>query len=327
MTAVVILPHLLAFSARVAQELRLPTVKVPHRGTQHEIPRPSEATTGRILVPAEILRHLPTANDWSDIDIVASHNEVLRRAVNETIGDTWREATRRPKRILRDILLANSALMADLVEQYKARPVRRYDFRTDPAGELIWHAIARDYATRFPFSAPVAGHISGEQVLEVVQAICQQFKRLTEANGLVANLYNEDRTLRHERFAQRLFYGIADSYCEANDLDLSPECNAGRGSVDFKVSGGYHNRVTVEVKYTSNPALQRGYTAQLPIYNAAERAAESVYLVIQTTERSVQLEAIKKLERERRKAGKQSPTIIVVDGRPQPSASKARTPR
>ena len=47
-----------------------------------------------------------------------------------------------------------------------------------------------------------------------------------------------DQNPRHERFAQLLFYAIAAAYCEANDIDVSPESDAGAGPVDFKLSSG-----------------------------------------------------------------------------------------
>jgi hypothetical protein len=39
-----------------------------------------------------------------------------------------------------------------------------------------------------------------------------------------------------DRAAQLVFYGIADAYCSANNLDLSAEPNAGRGPVDFRLA-------------------------------------------------------------------------------------------
>lgn len=65
-------------------------------------------------------------------------------------------------------------------------------------------------------------------------------------------MYDSTGKSKHESAAQLLFYGVADSYCAANNIDLSPESNAGRGPVDFKLSRGSTDKVIVEVKLTSN---------------------------------------------------------------------------
>jgi hypothetical protein len=76
------------------------------------------------------------------------------------------------------------------------------------------------------------------------------FKKNIEENKLL--LYREDGRARHEVFAQRLFFAVADAYCDANNVDLSREVNAGNGPVDFKLSIGYKGRILVEVKKSSN---------------------------------------------------------------------------
>jgi hypothetical protein len=135
--------------------------------------------------------------------------------------------------------------------------------------------------------------------------------------------YNDSGSRRHERFAQLLFFAVADTYCAANNLDLNREPNAGRGPVDFKVSRGYGARVNVEVKYSSNNKLLAGFTKQLEIYNRAERTQHSLYLVIRTTESSAKIDQLLKIRSEELYKGNRVPNIIVVDGRHKPSASKA----
>jgi len=52
-------------------------------------------------------------------------------------------------------------------------------------------------------------------------------------------LYKDDGRPQREVFAQWLFYATADTYCEANDLDLNREPDSGNRLVDFKLSTGY----------------------------------------------------------------------------------------
>ena len=100
-----------------------------------------------ILVPADVRRHLPVANSWEDIDLVASHNAALRAAVNPIIGDTWRTATGPArKKNLRKVLLENPELLGDLLDQYKKKGAPACDIKNDPDALQLWHVLAGDLA-------------------------------------------------------------------------------------------------------------------------------------------------------------------------------------
>lgn len=104
---------------------------------------------------------------------------------------------------------------------------------------------------------------------------------------------------------------------------MNREPNAGRGPVDFKISNGYEARVNVEIKYTSNN-IKSGYEKQLPIYNAAERTQYSIFLIIKTTDSTKALDDLLKFRQSEVTSGKRAPEIFIVDGRINPSASKAK---
>jgi hypothetical protein len=322
----IILLELLAYSERVAINLNLSTCKKRVRGKEFSLPTISGSSHPTVLIPHEILNDLPVANGWDDIDRVCAHNEDLRNRVNEIIGDSWKDATGKKRRItkreLRYILLNHPEVLRDLVEQYKRNPAKKYDFENDPSGQLIWLDIAREYASLYPLPLDV-DKVTPENILVVLLKICNHFKVLVEDNGLSAHLWNDSAGLRNERFAQLLFFGIADAYCSAHNLDLNRENNAGRGPVDFKISSGYNARVNVEVKYTSNN-IRAGYEKQLPIYNAAERTQYSIFLIIRTTESIKALEELIKFSQNEVDTGKRVPEIFVVDGRIFPSASKVK---
>jgi len=324
MTIRVILPDLLGFSQRVAANLGIETRHFDYQEESFGLPHDGMSHEPVVLVPLELLRDLPVAEDWSDVDRVCTHNAQLRRAVNRIIGSTWKHATRRVRKSdLKGVLIHHPELLQDLIDQYQAKPASHYDFKKDPSGVMSWHDAAREYAGRFPLDLGVDRVASSAQLLDVVRKICAHFQQLIELNGLNRLLYDDSRKLRHESYAQLLFFGIADVYCEANNLDVSREPNAGRGPVDFKVSEGYKARTTVEVKYSSNRSLRRGYTTQLPIYSEAERTHNSIYLIIRTNGSSRAINAVMKLREEKLAQGDGAPEIILVDGRLKPSASKA----
>ncbi|MDS3862400.1 hypothetical protein RIF25_16505 [Thermosynechococcaceae cyanobacterium BACA0444] len=326
MAIYIILLDLLTYSERVAKNLNLNTCQVKAYGKEFSLPAITGTNRPTVLIPYEILNDLPVANGWDDIDRVCAHNEDLRNRVNEIIGDTWKDESgkkrRIPKRELKYILLNHPEVLKDLVEQYKRNSVEKYDFEKDPSGQLIWHDIAREYASLYPLLLGV-DKVTPENILQLVLKICSHFKVLVEANGLSVHFWNESKKLRNERFAQLLFFGIADAYCGAHNLDLNREPNAGRGPVDFKISSGYNARVNVEIKYTSNN-IRAGYEKQLQIYNAAERTQYSIFLIIRTTESTKALDELIKFRMDQVSAGKRAPEIFIVDGRVLPSASKTK---
>jgi hypothetical protein len=321
----IILLDLLTYSERVAKNLNLNTCQAKVRGKEFLLPAIFGSNRPTVLIPYEILNDLPVANGWDDIDRVCAHNEDLRNRVNEIIGDSWKDESGKKRRItkreLKYILLHHPEVLKDLVEQYKRNPAEKYDFDKDPSGQLIWHDLAREYANLYPLLLGV-DKVTPENILQLVLKICDNFKVLVEANGLSVHFWDESKNLRNERFAQLLFFGIADAYCGAHNLDLNREPNAGRGPVDFKISSGYNARVNVEIKYTSNN-IRAGYEKQLPIYNSAERTQYSIFLIIRTTESIKALDDLIKFRKDQVDAGKRAPEIVVIDGRIFPSASKA----
>ena len=68
--------------------------------------------------------------------------------------------------------------------------------------------------------------------------IIDQFVFLVENGALYELLWANDMP-RTERSAQKLFYGIADTYCKANNVDVSPEVDHGGGPVDFTFATSY----------------------------------------------------------------------------------------
>ena len=80
--------------------------------------------------------------------------------------------------------------------------------------------------------------------------------------------------------AQLLLYGITKAHCMHLDIDISKECNAGSGPVDFKYSQGYKKRVLLETKLVSNSKYWNGLTKQLPKYMDAEGIQNGIYMII-----------------------------------------------
>lgn len=326
----IIYPDLMAYTHRVFSSLGIKGEKYSLDGQNLSIPKnPYPASKPFItLVPRTILNDLPIAYSWGDIDLVCSKNHAVRLAVNKIIGNSWKEATNRfSKKELKEKLLRNPELLKDLIESYKGKPEEFYDFENDPAGQIIWHPESQKYSAAFPLNLSLRDSPSLDDVENVVLKICNKFKDLIENNNLSKLLYKPNRKPKHEEAAQLVFYGIADCYCEANNLDLTREANAGRGPVDFKVSKGYVGRVVTELKLSSNPKLVHGFETQLIEYQKAEKTERGIYLIVDVGRGKEKIKAITDMYNNAIAGGRNVPKIILVNGVSKESASKYKKPK
>ena len=192
-----------------------------------------------------------------------------------------------------------------------------YDFDDDPKGDFIWKEIAFDVIQNFPLI------LKKEDPIEVVNKICEHYQDLIENNGLWKTFHNKDGTHRSESFAQMLFFAIAHSYCEANNLDISPEVDSGNGPIDFKIGKGFQDKINIEMKLSTNTRLLHGYKSQLPIYNKAEKTNQSKFIIIQLYENDdAKIEKVLKYKMENETLENKLPDIIVIDATVKKSASK-----
>jgi hypothetical protein len=317
----IIVEDLQNYTQRIFSELNVETKPIKNSPYQSVVNPFSRYAI--ILLPRDILRDLPIAESWEDIDYVCAYNRALRQRVNGIIGDTWKKATSVKKATLKDILINEPEVLVDLIESYRNKPAIKYDFENDPAGQVIWLAASRKYVNEFPLKLALPSEPSPEDVLQIVRTICDKFKDLVENNALSTLLYDTSGKAKKEEAAQKVFYGIADTYCEANNVDLSRETNAGRGPVDFKLSKGYRGRVIVEAKLTTNKQLLHGFETQIEEYKKAEKTQFGIYLVIDVTGGSALRVAVLKERINHAKAlGLRSPEVIFVDAKPKKSASK-----
>ncbi len=211
MTAKIIYIDLLVFSERVARNLKMKTYKKRLGDTDFLIPYNPKTGRSIVMIPKDVLRHLPVALDWDEIDTVCSYNDELRHRVNSMIGKTWKEAqAKHNKKEIKDAILNYPNVLKNLIRLYEEKKGKEYDFKQDPEGLLIWYDISKKYVEDNPLDLLNLKSIAKKDVMPVVVEICEKFKRLVEYGGLNELLY-ENGKLRHERFPQRLFYGIADS--------------------------------------------------------------------------------------------------------------------
>ncbi|MGO9589049.1 MAG: hypothetical protein ACLP3K_03255 [Candidatus Acidiferrales bacterium] len=319
----ILLERFLAYTERVTAQLKLqPNARFRIRLKDLILPLHPDHTKALIFVPSDVLTPLPAALDMSEISEVAQFNDDVRRRWNEIIAAASKQRRKPTKSEIREMLFARSQNVADLIEVYRKAAGNGYDFSADPSGLFSWDYIGRTAAANSPLKIDTKQPKTTEELREIVNLILQQFKKNIEQNKLYEMLYDDAGNARHERFAQRLFFAIADSYCKANDVDISREPNAGNGPVDFKLSAGYQGRLLVEIKKSNNPDLLHGFDTQLEAYQNSEATQESVYLILRVSERQSGVDDVLALCERKKAEGLKVPEVIVIDARKTPSASK-----
>jgi hypothetical protein len=323
MTTNIVLPDLLRFNERILRSLDIPTRQIA-LGV-HTARLPINPTDRRqspvILLPKDVLRELPVAYDWDSVCDAAAKNALLRAKTNSLIGAIWKAKTRRQKQTVREGVLASKEAFSALLEAIHVTEPRNYDFENDPEGLLVWRHLLTSAAREHPMALMLSARPSPDDVFAVVMKIVEQFKFLIANRGLWKELWHEG-TRRPEKSAQRLFFAVAHSYCDANDLDINPEMDTGTGSVDFKFSVGATAKVIVETKLSDNPKIVSGYEKQLEVYKTSERTTKGVYVVIDVGGIGKKDQTILKIKNERTAKGLPASEVVFVDGNAKASASK-----
>jgi hypothetical protein len=323
MAVAILKERFIGYTQRVTTELKLqPQKKVPFKGKEYSLPVHPNGKTMLLFVPAEILSPLPVALDRSEIDEVADFNDEVRQQWNAILAAAAKTRCAVGKSEIREMLFSKPKNLADLIEVYRKSTAKKYDFEKDPDGILSWEYIGCAAAEGNPLAIDIQQPKTMDELRGVVGLIVAQFKKNIEDNKLYEVLYNEDGSPRRELFAQRLFFATADTYCEANDVDLSREPDAGSGPVDFKLSTGYNGRLLVEVKKSNNSDLLHGFETQLPAYETSEATHESIYLIIRVADGESAIRDVLALREKRLQEGRKVPDVVVIDARKRPSASK-----
>jgi hypothetical protein len=281
-----------------------------------------------VLVPSDIVRDLPIASDWDSVASAAQQTEDLRNKVNADIGAIWAAKTRAEKRAVKDRILSSKNAAELFLELLKNAADEPYDIRTDHNGEIYPADLRRRLAADFPlsFSQYSGKKLTPGEANEIVEAIISKYQDLIENNGLWKLLWNEkSNTPRREKAAQLLFFATANAYCDANDLDISPEADAGTGPVDLKFSSGKSSSIIVEIKKSDNPSLVDGYKNQLNAYQKSAAATHAHYVVLDlgnlSKARKDQLNEAQKTAASNQKG---APRIWTIDASQQVSASKRK---
>ncbi|MGJ0848330.1 hypothetical protein ACR77J_16690 [Tissierella praeacuta] len=276
-----------------------------------------------LLLPKDILHELPIARCWDDIERVCAENNTIRAEINSIIGDEWRKlSTSRLKSYIRSHIFMNPSKLKQVINDYKETSVGVYDFEEDPVGDYLVSKLIFKLTEKNPLDLKEVPKNS----MDIALTICKKVKDLIENNKGSEILFDNNGKPRRENVAQRMFFFIASSYCESNNLDISPESDAGRGPVDFKMSRGL-DKTIVEIKLTSNTSAVHGYTTQIEEYAKAEKTQNKILLLIDNGKGSKRVSTLLDIHREAKTKFRDDenikiPELIIIDANPKDSASK-----
>lgn len=319
-TTNIILPELAAFTQRVlaTQAVSLSIHEI--RGVSYSLPSSPFSAGAVLLVPHDVLRTLPIATDWDGVAAVAAQNEALRKRVNVHVAEIMKGHADRDRAVVRQQARASKEALLALFDVIRAVPRESYDSVADPLGLGVVAKLA-GVAEAYPLGLTLGKAATSEEIWKVVEAIVEQFRHLIEDRDLWRLLWHKD-TARKECAAQMLFFVVASSYCRANNLDLTPEAETGRGPVDFKISSGYDGRYLVEIKLSTNSKIFQGYATQLELYKKGEGLTKGLYLVVDVGKMGQKDQKLLDMKSKAAETGDAVSEILFVDAKPRPSASK-----
>jgi hypothetical protein len=281
-----ILRHRFAsYTKAICDELGVATVSRPHiRGkfnlqTQRwerivcDAPlNPFDNNQQVFLCPKEYLRPMPSLNPDSFWGYCYDQSaEELRTEFGLEIS----------RNIDKDVILEKALQDFDSVERFVEHLEKiggaPYDLDKDPKGVVKWYYATREFVAGNPKNLSFK---TQNDFAAFVDEIIGIFKNYVENQGGWDLIHNENGTPKSEAACQRLFLGIVRHYCKANNIDISPEVNIGRGPVDFKLSRGVEFRALIEMKLAKNSKFWAGLKKQLPKYLEAEEVKIGRFLIV-----------------------------------------------
>lgn len=274
-----------------------------------------------VLIPIDIVRDLPVANDRSEIEAAASENQKIRDQVNQYLSGIAKPTISDRKSAIRNAVLSSAKNFEQFLAGVKAH-ADNYDPNADALGYYAFKKIISEGLEGLKLDKTYNLAKGPEEVLRVVQDSIEVFKRHVEAGNLWEELWINGKPKR-ERASQLIYSAIADAFCQANGVDISPEANMGGGPVDFKFSSSYQSRVLVEMKRSLGTVVH-GYEKQLEFYKTASQTDYGIFVVMDYGDLGEKFNEISRIRQRRLAAGQRASEIVVIDATPKASASKRR---
>ncbi|SOC54643.1 hypothetical protein SAMN05421509_10448 [Chromohalobacter canadensis] len=316
-TTRIIMTHLAKITQYFCENVNIP---VHDFDGMYKLPRYEigQKTSFVVLVPRDIVRDLPIANDWSDVNRAVMENNIIRDRVSSLLAGIAKPTIAERKEALRYAALESATSFSEFLKAVK-NCASSYDPSLDELGYYALKKIFSEDLDEYRLENSFQVEASPEKLRLFVIKTLEHFKHHVENGNLWEELWVDGKP-KKERAAQLIYYAMADCFCKANDIDVSPEANMGGGPIDFKFSKGYEARVLVEMKRSSGKVAS-GYSKQLEIYKNASRTEFGVYVVIDYGDRRSSFDVIREERLKLIESGEPASDILVIDATPKDSAS------
>ena len=312
---------LIKFTSQVANKIGIKTIKYSIDGEIVEIIKNPliKRISPIILLPYDILRKLPFATTWEEIEDAAYKNSQLRAKFNHYLGRLFKAKTKAEKERQLAALMKNQDGIKTLFEIINKTNIKPYNFKTDAECIMFIRHVA-EVINNNPLGLSAVNNDIND-LKNIVKTIIEQFRFLIENKGMNSLLWKDKKTPNAEKTAQKIFHLVAYSYCKANDIDINPEMDTGVGNVDFKFSKGFSKKVIVEIKLSTNYNIINGFSTQLNLYKKSEETLSGYYIIIDVGNMGKKLEKLYEIYN----ADKvKKSEIFYIDALFKPSASKRK---
>ncbi len=266
-----------------------------------------------LLLPEEVLHELPIAKDWYEIGDVIAKNDAIRREISAEIGKEWKKwYASDQKRYLKQHVFMDPEVCKRVIDVYKLEELDALNLREYP------EYMAELLLKKFKEAMSLKAHKHEPSSYEAAMDIIEIFKDWVENNRGWEDIQNAP-TKRREKSVQRFVHLGAKNYLEENNIDMSPESDAGRGPVDIKLSRG-NDKTLAEIKLSTNPQYMHGYNEQVQEYGKAERTRNLIYVFVDVGNPR-RVETIRKTHENNLAKGIECPELVIVNAREKKSAS------
>ncbi len=327
----IIYDDLCTYTARISKELWVSTQEFIINEKIYALPKHPFLESQIIFIPTLLLRTLPIATSWEEMDSVISQNETLRNEWNDLIRWVIIDEVRKIEdKNINKTKAINTEKFKKLLELYQASNVNSYNLLTD---EKWYYALSpfvenikADF-THVTWESPK----TGDELIKRVRQFLEQFKRAIQDNGWAKLLYHKEERwtvipskAHNEDVSQALFYMLADQCCQQYNMMLAWESHAWLWHVDFSFGTWYDKKVIVEIKKWRNWNTVDGFESQLWSYISSENAIYGFYVVIELGWPNEVNNPVKKLKETYPtwKNNLWTSEIFYIDGRIYPSPSK-----
>lgn len=272
-----------------------------------------------LLIPKDVLRHLPITDSWSDVWAATEFNKELRDKVSQMLGGIAAPTIVQQKKAIRAAVLQSASIFDQFLAVVRDSAVA-YDQNEDVFAYYKIRDLMisnEDLGRRINYDLKQGA----DEVHRIVLDAVSVFQHHVENGNLWEALWTSDKKPKRERAAQLIFFAVADAHCRMNNVGVVSEPNFGGGPVDFSFSHKFDARVLVEMKRSSG-TVEHGYEKQLEFYKKAARSEYGIFVVIDYGDAGTKISNIKKMRNERLQAGERASEIIVIDAKQKASASK-----